>query len=482
MEPPRTPRPRRRDVLKASGAALALPVVGGAAGAQEADGYSPLGRYDVADAKEVVVGDEGTTAYVALTDGYAIFDLSDPENPEPLVAERGLVPEGESDPLRGIYDVKQDGDYLVVASQGGSTGVLAYDVSTPAEPEEVGFFGIRAAIHNCYVEDGYAYLGALDGDANPVVIVDLETMTEVGRWSVLDHDERWGEVGFRRRQTHDLYLQDDRAYVALWDTGTWILDVSDPSSPEFVTRFGDYSLEEVTGAGSQAAGLEPPGNAHYVQPNDDGSVVAVGKEAWDAENSGSGGPGGIHFWDVSDPASPEEIAAIDPNEADNNAYSGGTWTTSHNFDWEGDRLYTSWYQDGVKLFDVSDPENPEQLSWWRQPEETSFWTAQCAVQGDFFVATSLGTSLQNTEPAALFTFPDEAGEQENRPALPSDESESTTTETVDETTDGDETTAGTESETDDSGDEASDGGSLPGFGVGAALAGIGLGLRRIRED
>jgi hypothetical protein len=284
-------------------------------------------------------------------------------------------------------------------------------------------------------------------------------------------------VGFRRRQTHDLYVQDDRVYVALWDTGTWILDVSDPSNPEFVTRFGDHSMEELTGAGSQAAGLEPPGNSHYVQPNDDGSVVAVGKEAWDANNSGSGGPGGIHFWDVSDPSSPEEIAAIEPNEADNNAYDGGTWTTSHNFDWDGDRLYTSWYQDGVKLFDVSDPANPERLSWWRQPEETSFWTAQCAVQGDFFVATSLGTSLQNTDVAGLFTFPDEAGEQENPPSLvPEDPSTMTTTATDDGTE------SGGENGTDGGDDGDSDGGALAGFGVGAALAGLGLGALRYRGD
>ncbi|WP_323191606.1 hypothetical protein [Halostella sp. PRR32] len=489
MERPRTPRPLRRDVLKASGAALSLPVIGGVAAGQESDGYSPLGRYDIPHAKEVVVDDEGTTAYVALTDGYAVFDVSDPANPEPLVTERELVPENASNPLGRIYDVKQDGDHLVVASQAGSTGVLGYDVSTPSEPERIGFFPIRAAIHNCYVKDGYAYLGALDGEANPVVIVDLETMEEVGRWSVLDDDEQWGEVPFSRRQTHDLYVQDDLAYVALWDTGTWIVDVSDPSNPELVTRFGDHSKDEVTGAGSPSAGLEPPGNSHYVQPNEDGSVVAVGKEAWDAGNSGSGGPGGIHFWDVSDPSSPEEIGAIEPNVAENNAYDGGTWTTSHNFDWVGDRLYTSWYQDGVKVFDVSDPSNPERLSWWRQPEETSIWTAQCAVQDDFYVATSLGTGLNDTEPAALFTFPDEAGEQENRPALPGDSSSSTTSTTTTQTTtvtddgtetDGGGTTAETDGENDDGDD--SDGGSLPGFGVGAALAGLGLGALRYRGN
>jgi hypothetical protein len=480
MDTPRAPT-RRRDVLRAGGAALALPVVGAATAQESVGGYAPVGRYDVADAKETVVSDDGETAYVALTDGYGIVDLSTPSNPEPLAIRRNLVPEGESEPLRQIYDVKLDGDRLVVAGpaqRARLSGFFVVDVSTPSQPERLDFYETDYAIHNCFFRDGYVYLtGNGAGEGHPMVVVDTDLMVEVGRWSLRDRDQEWIDVPRGRRTLHDIYVQGDRAYLAYWDAGTWVVDVSDPSDPAFVTRFGDYSLEELLGASSGLGGLEPPGNSHYVQPNDDGSVVAVGGESWDVNDDDSGGPSGIDFWDVSDTDSPERLATIDPEESQSNAYNGGTWTTSHNFDWEGDRLYTSWYSGGVKLFDVSDPENPEQLSWWRRPEETSFWTAQCAVQGDFFVATSLGTGLQNTGVAGLFTFPDEAGEQEDAPPLVPEESSVTTTDTA----------AGNESDPDGGengtdGGEDSDGGGLSGFGVGAALAGVGLGALRYRRN
>ncbi|NHN48206.1 hypothetical protein G9464_11415 [Halostella sp. JP-L12] len=477
----------RRDVLKASGAALALPTVGRVTAAQE-DGYAPLGSAELPGAKELVVSDDGRTAYVALTDGYATVDLSTPSSPEPMAVERNLVPEGETDPLRQIYDVKQDGDRLIVAGPAngtgrGTSGFFAVDVSDPSDPAVDGFYPTDFAIHNCFLRDGYAYLTGNDGRGNPVVVVDVESRSEVARWSPLSRDEAWGKVPAGRRTLHDLYVQDDRAYLVYWDAGTWILDVSDPADPGYVTRFGDYSLEDLLESSPRAAGMEPPGNAHYVQPSDDGSVVAVGGESWDVGDSGSGGPSGIHLWDLSDPASPERVSTIDPEPAATNSYGGDTWTTSHNFDFAGDRLYASWYNAGVKLYDVSDPANPEELAWWLRPDETSFWTACRGVAGEFFVASSLGPSLRETDQAGVFTFPDESGEQADRPSLTEASSSGTTAATeTDATTAAPEDGNGSDGGGGSDGDGDSDGGGMPGFGVGAALAGLGLGLRRYGRD
>ena len=473
----------RRDVLKASGAAFALPTVGRVATAQEG-GYAPLGSADLPGAKELVVGEDGRTAYVALTDGYATVDLSTPGAPEPMAVERGLVPEGETDALGQIYDVKQDGDRLIVAGPAngtgrGTSGFFAVDVSEPSDPAVDGFYATDFAIHNCFLRDGYAYLTANDGRGNPMVVVDVDAGAEVARWSLLDRDEAWGDVPPGRRTLHDLYVQGDRAYLAYWDAGTWLLDVSDPTVPAFVARFGDHTLAELRESSSRSASMEPPGNAHYVQPSDDGSVVAVGGESWDVGDSGSGGPSGIDLWDLSDPSSPERLSTIEPEPAATNSYGGDTWTTSHNFDFAGDRLYTSWYNAGVKLYDVSDPAEPEELAWWLEPDETSFWTACRGVDGDFFVASSLGPSLREPNRAGVYTFPDEPGEQSARPSL-TEATSGETSATADATTAA-PTGGGNESDGGDgSGD--SDGGGMPGFGVGAALAGLGLGLRRLRRD
>ncbi|WP_162991509.1 LVIVD repeat-containing protein [Halostella salina] len=516
MESPDERSVLRRSVLKATGAAglaAAVPAAASGSTATQEDGYEPIGRYDIPNAKELVMGDDGTTAYVALTDGFAVFDLSNPASPELLIEERGLQPDSENGPLGQIYDVKQDGDHMIVvgpANSGQVSGFFTVDISSPTDASIEEFYPTEFPIHNSFLHGSHAYLTAYDEGAYPMVVVDIESQEEIARWSQLEYDSAWAEVPAGRRSLHDIYVQDDRAYLAHWDSGTWVLDVSDPTNPEYITHFGDYSLSDLQGGGSQLAGFEPLGNSHYVQPNADGTMVAVGAETWDINNNGSGGPSGIDFWDISDPESPEKVSTIEPEESGNNAYQGGTWTTSHNFDWVGDRLYTSWYNGGVKLFDVSDPANPEQLSWWRMPDETSFWTAQAGVEGEFFAATSLGTGLENTDVAAVFTFPDEAGEQSDPPSLMEDGSgsgsESTTTTTTTAMDDGttttgmDETTTamddGTTADGDGSGgsddgsgdggsdnsSDDSDGGGMPGFGVGAALAGLGLGLRRLRRD
>ena len=92
----------------------------------------------------------------------------------------------------------------------------------------------------------------------------------------------------------------------------------------------------------------------------------------------------------------------------------GVWTTTHNFDIRGDRLFSSWYQGGVKIYDISDPTDPEQLVWWRKPEETAFWTAKRATDG-VFIASSMGRN--NDGKGGLYTFPNRRGQQQNPPAL-----------------------------------------------------------------
>lgn len=241
---------------------------------------------------------------------------------------------------------------------------------------------------------------------------------EAARWSPLDADEKWSDTHPFTRILHDVYVQGDYAYLAYWDAGTFVVDVSDPTDPSFVSRVGEYSYDELVELSNdrerlQSAYGEAPGNAHYVTVNEDATVMGVGAEGWDDPSTDARGPGGIDLYDVSDVADPERKATIEPPEAADETRQG-TWVTSHNFDIVGDRLYSSWYQAGVKIHDVSDPANPEQLAWWRKPDEAVFWTAQVAKPGEFFVASSYG--VKGATPG-LYTFPDRAGEQADPPSL-----------------------------------------------------------------
>lgn len=474
---------RRRDVLRAGAAGLGLSALDSDTTAAHPGPYRPYGSVDVDGAKEAVVGSDGKTVFVAATTGYAVVDVSVADRPQIIAERRDLLADRDSGPLRGIYDVKLDGDRLIVVGPanpipGAVSGMLIEDVSDPTTPETVAFHETDYPIHNCFLDGDYAYLTANDGERNPLVAVDVsgESPAEVGRWSIPAYEPAWSDVDSGLRPTHDVWVQDGVAYLAQWDAGTWLVDVTDPTTPTYLSDFGGVPRSELAGleeGTTRRQRLTPPGNDHYVTVNDDASLLGVGRESWAVETEDGGlvgGPGGIDLWDISDPTAPERLSTIEPPPSNRPTYDG-VWTTAHNFEFRGERLYTSWYQGGVKRHDISDPAKPQELTWWRAPTEASFWTARLATPGETFVASDMG--VPRNEGAALYVFPDHAGDQQNPPSL------------TNETTTGDGGGVITASPTPTSGPGGADSPkttassgssdvSVPGFGVGAGLTALGI--------
>jgi PGF-CTERM protein len=513
---------RRRTLLKATAGALSLASLVGTAATTagtgtQSDPYEPLDSVEIEGARDAAVHHDSEIAYVAANDGFAVVDISDPADISVLAERREIDIGGVS--LQTLWDIWPWEDRLVVSGPAQPTndsgrGFVLFDVSDPGNPERVASQETDTYIHNSYFEDGMVYLtgSALFNEDIPLVIYDVtgDEPREVGRWSPVDHDGVWEDVWLGLRVLHDVYVQDGIAYLPYWDAGTWILDVSDPASPEVLDRVGDYSLEELrdipSTEGRREAGI-PPGNSHYAQVNEDGTLLVVGVESWSFERAGEveGGAGGVDLWDVSDKTDAQHLAHIEPPESFDQ--QRGKWfTTSHNCDIAGDRLYTSWYFGGVKVHDVSDPGNPEELAWWRDPTEAGFWTAQSATPGEFFVGSSANINdvLEgDNRPAtrgALYTFPDRTGQQPDPPdltqwpedifgpdpaATPTQTPADAGTPTPTATADGSSTpTADGSTPTSTANESADDDG--PGFGVGGAIAAIGsagyLLSRRLNGD
>ncbi|WP_436345275.1 LVIVD repeat-containing protein [Natronorubrum sp. FCH18a] len=418
---------QRRDFLQRSaaggiGLALSGSVVTGAtttAAAAEAtpDGYEPLGRVEITGAAEAVVGDDGETVYLAATDGFATVDISDPS--EPAVLEERFPLEVDDRPFREILDVKVDGDRLVVAGPANQRdddvfhGFELYDVSDPADPVAVGDpYETGYHIHNCFLADDLLYVVANGEEANPLVIFDVsdDEIEEIGRWSLVEHEPEWQEVYWLARYNHDVYVHDEIAYLAHWNAGTYLIDVSDPTDPEYRSRVLDLDLDETLDLADDEAQIGLPGNDHYSAVDDTGDLLAVGREAWATGGDEPDGPGGIDLYDVSDPSAPEPLSSIDAPPADDASYYGEEWTTAHNFELRDGRLYSSWYQGGVKIHDVSDPADPEELVHWRDTDVAGFWTARVAEAGDTFVASSTPLIPGAETEGALYTFPTDASE------------------------------------------------------------------------
>ena len=439
-------------------------------GTPNAVGTSVLGRVPLANAKEAVVDAAGRTAYVAISEGFAVVDISDPASPSVLVENRDPLPERDT-LVFDVYDVKLDteNDLLAVVAPAnpgaGNTfqGLLVYDVSDPASPERVAVHETTFFNHNCDIAGGYAYLCGNGEAENALVVVDATTGEAVGRWSIADVEPRWRDVRSVLWVLHDVHVRGDLAFCSYWDAGTWIVDVSDPAAPELVTKVRGRGPEEfasMNASGARAAALAQPGNDHTTETSEDGELLAIGVEAWaETDNADARGPGGITLYDISDPAEPVERGVVAPPPTPDPTFNG-VWTTSHNFELRNGRLYSAWYRGGVRVHDVRDPADPVEIAAWRDAYNASFWTAQVATEECFVGAARKrrdDEGILTSDEAALYTFADPS------PTPTDDGSDGGTDATTDGTTTGEG----------------------PGFGPLAALAGLGAGawaaLRRGRD-
>lgn len=456
---------RRRAVLRTGLGGLAGVVIGAGRGAANAasrrgDPYAPLARLAVSGAADCRVSADGGTAFVAVGDGFVAVDLA---TMEPVAAVRSIEADRDSGPLEGVADVAVDGDRLLVPGPanrrpGRTAGFALFDIADPAAPAQVAFHETAFPIHNAALAGGRAYLTA--GQSLVVVDVAGDDPVTVGRWSLADADPRWADVAPALWILHDVRVRGDLAVLSQWDAGTWLVDVTVPDAVTAVGRADGRSADELAAIESdqvRLAATQLPGNHHSAALSDDGSLLAVGAEAFDATvGDGIGGPGGIHLYDITDPSAPSPRATIAaPSAADETR--GGTWTTAHDFAFVGDRLVSAWYQGGVRLHDVSTPTAPAELAWWRRPAEAAFWTARPAAD-DTFVASA--TTLAGGDLfSGLYRFPNRPGEQSDPPSLT--DPPSTLSPTAPPTA----TPTATASLTSTPGQ--------PGFGPGVSLGGIG---------
>jgi chitodextrinase len=373
----------RRTVLRSLGAVAGLSAAGAAVDEEFVSAqteFAPLGRVDLSSAAEAVADEDGQTAYVALDAGVASVDISDPNTPEVLAKREGTG-------ITGVYDVKTSGDRLIVVGPANRTGQVngmgLYDVSDPANPERLSLYETEYSIHNAFLTDDTAYL--INNEGTEMVAVDVtdDEPTELSRWSLAGASI-----------LHDLWIQDGVAYLNYWDDGTVMLDVSDPADPTRIGKVRDGSSRS-------------PDNDHYVATSEDGSIVAIGGEQLGSRNLG------VELWDVSNKQNTEFLAKIEPPEEPADGER-----TSHNFDISNDHLYTSWYDGGLKVHDISDPSNPEEVASWRG--DASLWVVEVAVEGETLIASD--TSLLGGS-GGLLTFPDPADVGGEDPEDPEDPDE-----------------------------------------------------------
>ena len=199
--------------------------------------------------------------------GFEVYNVDDPANPVHLAHMQtddvnALLRDGLGFVDLGVHNLflftQGDRDYVAATVESEFGNFQIFDISDPANPVLVGFWGAESLLFPS---------------------IDFATTTDFG--GVILPADAYLRSGFgasQNRFLHDMTITADgtQAYLANWDAGLVLLDISDPTNPTFVSS----AIDVVNGS------LDGEVNSHSAWPNEDGSVVVEGEEdfsAWEGE-------------------------------------------------------------------------------------------------------------------------------------------------------------------------------------------------------
>jgi hypothetical protein len=170
-----------------------------------------------------------------------------------------------------------------VAAIPGQGGVSIWDVTDPTNPKPLKQNYLKFGVHNTYIwqQGENAYMMVVDDDnVQDTHIVDItkpQSPKEIAVTGQLDWpDDIDAEFGDSAGTfLHDVWVQENGgqviAYLAYWDAGLVMLNVTNPANPVFL---GDsvYSVPD------PLSGEFPAGDGHVVVPNADGTRALLGDE------------------------------------------------------------------------------------------------------------------------------------------------------------------------------------------------------------
>lgn len=262
-------------------------------------------------------------------DGTAYFwDVTDPANI--------LKIDSVQVDARTVNDVKisEDGTICVISREGASNrknGLVIIDVKNPRDVEIISRFdeNMTGGVHNVFIYQDHIY--ALSG-GQKYYIINIEDPKNPYAVSKFELDTPGHAI-------HDVWVEDGIAYSSNWADGLQLVDVGNGiagGSPKNPVKFASYAYP--SGANHAAFPYKSKTGKFYVIGGDE--IFPYGL------NTQKGGinraAGFLHVIDFTDFENPEEIARFEV------PYGG-----SHNYWIEDDILYVAFYNEGVRVVDLS---------------------------------------------------------------------------------------------------------------------------------
>ncbi len=329
--------------------------------------------------------------------GVAVVDVTNPANPTRVAtlqnptgtsAEDVVVYTAAYGPLAG-RDIAASGIQWCGGARHDPNaihGLMLWDVTDARNPKQLGFYNsgcCTRGVHEFEIESRtdlgrtFAYAtvpagsypdaenanglrdAAGKGDFRLIDITDPGRPFEVSTWKVqqaggpfaaqgCDAD---GNYGHGAEPSEDGKL----VFLSYWDSGYLRLDLTDPARPVYTGRAAFPSNAD--------------GDAHSSQYDEKRQLLFSADEDF-CKTSGPSiekGFGYMRVWDFSNPANVQQIGSYrTPRSLGTDDQGAGDFVIHNNF-LVGKTLYQSWYSDGVRVVDVSDPRNPKEVAYFVPP-------------------------------------------------------------------------------------------------------------------
>lgn len=222
-----------------------------------------------------------------------------------------------------------DNTYLYV---GFGPELAIMSVASPTDPQRIGYLVLPEIIKRLYINDNYAYVSDVRDNLWVIDVSDPLTPEIVGS---LDDQDNLNLSGPSRIM--DMILRGNYLYLATQSRGLVVADISDPTQPTEVAQLQGPGWWDIDG------------------------IVVKGNYAFVATTHGDG----LGVIDISDPLSPKSVASL------GDGWGGTSYRNRKHLTIIDDYLYVDQGQQS-RIFDLSSPTQPllvkdvpTQLEWYR---------------------------------------------------------------------------------------------------------------------
>ncbi|MBD3336448.1 MAG: hypothetical protein GF355_13115 [Candidatus Eisenbacteria bacterium] len=350
-----------RCLLLGVGMTVALLMMGTAAGAQYGDNFERIGAWPYGPARAVAVDDERDVIFLGSGGAVLVLDAVDPGNPALITDELRTI--GRVSDL--CYDPSTQRLYVA----GGDGGMEIWDVSNPALPErlsitEVYYYDVETPVGTIGVYDHFAIVECAWGYVHSLDVSDPTNPVQVGFLGTMGNPARdlfVSDDGFAHATGAQKYLRmhiDENGQ--LWSAGGQDFTYG-PDVVCGTSKYAYVGYDEYLYILDLVNPDPVPESVTNLGSIED--IVVVGDHAYVLSYLA-----GLRILNVSDPQNPtaESTFPLSPYYSDRVVVSGG-------------RAYVTDGRDGLHIIDVSDPANPAEIGTY----DVLSVTQKTAVRDDY---------------------------------------------------------------------------------------------------